>query len=62
MKVSVVIPTYNSAEFIKTTLDSVLNQTLPPYEILVLDDGSTDDTISILNAYKSRITLYQQQN
>lgn len=62
MKISVVIPTYNSARVIAATLESVLRQTLPPDEILVLDDGSTDDTIDILSAYKSRITLLQQQN
>ena len=62
MKVSVVIPTYNSAKFIGATLDSVLRQTLPPDEILVLDDGSTDDTISVLNSYDPRVTVSQQTN
>jgi glycosyltransferase involved in cell wall biosynthesis len=62
MKISVVIPTYNSAAFIQTTIDSVLQQTVPPDEILVLDDGSTDGTVSILKTYKSRVTVFQQQN
>ena len=62
MKISVVIPTYNSAKVIGATLDSVLRQTAPPGEILILDDGSTDDTISLLNSYKPRITLLQQKN
>lgn len=62
MKISVVIPTYNSAAFIQTTLDSVFQQTIPPDEILILDDGSTDSTVSILNTYKPRVTVFQQQN
>jgi glycosyltransferase involved in cell wall biosynthesis len=62
MKISVVIPTYNSAAFIGTTLESVLNQTLPAKEILVLDDGSTDDTVAILRTYEPRIKVLQQKN
>lgn len=62
MKVSVVIPTYNSAKVIQATLDSVLRQSAPPDEILVLDDGSTDNTVSLLNSYAPRITVFQQAN
>jgi glycosyltransferase involved in cell wall biosynthesis len=62
MKTSVVIPTYNSAAYIRKTLESVLRQTLPADEILVMDDGSTDDTVAILNSYKPRITVLQQKN
>jgi glycosyltransferase involved in cell wall biosynthesis len=62
MRVSVVIPTFNSAATIQATLDSVLGQTMPPDEILVLDDGSTDSTCSLLKSYGSRVTLSQQQN
>jgi glycosyltransferase involved in cell wall biosynthesis len=62
MKISVVIPTYNSAAFIRKTLESVFAQTLPPDEILIMDDGSTDDTVSILNSYTPRITVLQQKN
>ena len=62
MKVSAVIPTYNSSATIRATLESVLQQTAPPDEILVLDDGSTDDTVGLLDSYKPRITLFQQQN
>lgn len=62
MKISVLIPTYNAAAFIQATLDSVLRQTVPPDEVIVLDDGSTDNTVSILNSYNPRITVYQQEN
>jgi glycosyltransferase involved in cell wall biosynthesis len=59
MKISVVIPAYNSAKVIGATLESVFRQTVPPDEILVLDDGSTDDTMALLNSYTPRITLLQ---
>lgn len=62
MKISVVIPTYNSSAVIRKTLESVFRQTLPPDEILVLDDGSKDDTLSILNSYRSKVTVFQQAN
>jgi len=62
VKISVIIPTYNSAAVIRMTLDSVLRQTVAPAEILVLDDGSTDETISILNSYKPRVTIFRQTN
>ena len=62
MKVSVVIPTYNSVATIQATLDSVLQQKVPPDEILVLDDGSTDNTVSLLDSYKPKITVFQQKN
>lgn len=43
-KISIIIPTYNRRHLIGQTLDSILRQTLPPYEIIVVDDGSTDGT------------------
>lgn len=46
--VSVVVPTYNRSEAIRATLDSVLAQTLPDFELLVVDDGSTDDTVAVV--------------
>ena len=62
MRVSVVIPTYNSQVFIQATIESVLSQTVVADEIIVLDDGSSDDTVSVLNAYGDRITVLQQEN
>ena len=56
--VSVVIPTYNRADLLRECLDSVLAQTYRPLEIIVADDGSTDDTAGTVSAFRERI---QQQ-
>lgn len=50
-KVSVIIPTYNCAEFVCRAVESVLVQTTRNYEIIVVDDGSSDDTREVLTAY-----------
>jgi glycosyltransferase involved in cell wall biosynthesis len=62
MKVTVAIAAYNAAATIQATLDSVLRQTVQPYEILVVNDGSTDDTASILTIFKPDITVLEQSN
>jgi glycosyltransferase involved in cell wall biosynthesis len=62
MEISVVIPAYNAEATIDATIQSVLAQTYAPKEILVLDDGSTDDTFVRLQAYASRITILRQSN
>lgn len=62
MKISVVMPAYNCARTIRMALDSVLAQTRRADEILVLDDGSTDETSSILNSYRSRTIVITQKN
>ena len=60
--VSVVIPTYNSAEFLVQALDSVFKQTYPNYEIVVIDDGSTDNTPQVVEPWRSRINYIYQNN
>jgi|GEM_PF-939201 len=55
--VSIIIPTYNRAQFIGQTIDSVLAQTFTDYEIIVVDDASTDDTAQVLAGYGDRIRV-----
>ncbi|MGH7747450.1 MAG: glycosyltransferase family 2 protein, partial [Candidatus Dormibacteria bacterium] len=60
--VSVVIPVYNAARFVTEAVDSVLAQTSPPLEIIVVDDGSTDETRARLAPYRGRIQYVLQPN
>lgn len=60
--VSVVIPTYNQPAFLREALDSVLAQTFADYEIIVVNDGSTDDTQEQLERYGDRIRVITQDN
>jgi glycosyltransferase involved in cell wall biosynthesis len=60
--VSVIIPTYNRARLVTKAIDSVLSQTYTDYEIIVVDDGSTDNTHLALESYISRINYIYQPN
>lgn len=60
--VSVVIPTYNGAHFLPDALDSVLTQTVTPDEVIVVDDGSTDDTRNVVSAYADRVRYLHKAN
>jgi glycosyltransferase involved in cell wall biosynthesis len=60
--ISVVIPAYNAQHSLRTTLDSVLAQTWPHIEVIVVDDGSTDQTPALLSSYGDRIQALRQVN
>lgn len=57
---SIVIPVYNAAATIESTLKSCLNQSLSAKEIIVVDDGSQDETVKVLQPYKEKIILIQR--
>lgn len=61
-KVSVILPTYNRARTLETAIDSVLEQDYPNIELIVIDDGSTDNTPQVLAGYNGRVTLISQPN
>ncbi len=61
MKVSVVIPTHNRCTLVQKTIDSVLKQTFSDYEIIVVDDGSIDETEQALKKYADRISYIKQE-
>ncbi len=62
MRLSVVIPAYNRAHCILRTLESVFDQTYQDFEIIVIDDGSKDNTAEVLAPYQDRITYVAQEN
>jgi glycosyltransferase involved in cell wall biosynthesis len=58
--VSIIVPVYNGERFLRASLDSILAQTYPRLEVLVMDDASTDETSSILASYGNRIRVIRQ--
>ena len=64
-KVSIIIPIYNTENYLKQCLNSVINQTLKDIEIILIDDGSTDNSPKICDEYKEkddRIKVFHQKN
>ena len=63
VKVSVIMPAYNSEVYIRESIDSVLAQSFTDFELIVVDDGSTDTTAAIVESYAdNRIRLIRQPN
>ena len=62
MKISVIIPTYNRIFFLKRSIDSVLEQILKPYEVIIVDDGSSDGTSTMIKKNYPKINLICQEN
>ena len=63
VKISVVLPAYNSEKYIEQAVESVLNQTFDDFELIIINDGSTDSTSMILNSFTdSRIKIINQSN
>ena len=54
-KISIIIPLYNKAASIKNTIDSILRQSCTNFDIIVIDDGSTDNSVEIVNSYKTSV-------
>jgi len=61
-RVSVVLPVYNGQDLLRETLESVLNQNYRSFEVIAIDDGSTDDSLEVLREYEKDIIVRSQQN
>jgi glycosyltransferase involved in cell wall biosynthesis len=59
---SIIIPCYNNGNYIADAIESALSQTHPSTEVIVVDDGSTDDSALTINQYRKQITFIQQSN
>lgn len=61
--ISVVLPSYNSRLFIKETIESILNQSFTNFELIIINDGSTDNSLSVINSFQDkRIVILDQEN
>ena len=60
-RISIVVPSFNQGRYLKQTLDSILTQSYPELEIVVMDGGSTDHSLEIIQEYTSRLAYWQSQ-
>lgn len=61
-RISVIIPVYNGEKYVGEAINSVLNQQILPFEIIVVDDGSTDSTESVCKSYGDKLIYLKQEN
>ncbi len=61
-KISVIIPTFNHGHYIKKAINSIFNQTYKNFEIIIVDDGSTDNTLDIISIYGDSVRYIYQEN
>lgn len=63
-KISIILPTYNQAHYLPEALEAIFNQTYSDFELIVVNDGSTDLTSNVLNEYKKKLafTVIEQEN
>ena len=62
MKLSIIIPTYNREQYISQAIESALSQTLADIEVIVVDDGSTDNTEKVITPYRNKINYIKTEN
>ena len=62
-KFSIIVPVYNTEKYLRKCLDSIKNQTFNDYEVIIINDGSTDNSLSIVSAINDiRIKIYSKSN
>ena len=61
-KFSIIVPVYNTEKYLDCCLNSILKQTNQDYEIICVNDGSTDNSLDVLNKYKEDIVIVNQDN
>jgi len=62
LKVSIIIPVYNTEKYLHECINSALNQTYPEIEIIAVNDGSTDSSLNILKEYDKKIIIVDKKN